>query len=161
MRARAQCPGLLLVETQTNLRRSGNPAVIGLEPLDRWLCVPAFQRVCLSSEPFRDLTYPLVKALHRHEAPGAGLQKTGETIDGPNRSFEPFLWQPRCRRLGALRPVALRPRLSAGLPFSNFKLDYIVGRAHRRRQGRIDNNRGGLCDMGRESGLQVALKRVE
>jgi hypothetical protein len=27
-------------------------------------------------------------------------------------------WQPRCRRTSSLRPVALRPRLSAGLPLS-------------------------------------------
>src|SRR5688572_28583702 len=27
----------------------GNPAVIGPRPLDRWLCVPVFQRVCPST----------------------------------------------------------------------------------------------------------------
>jgi hypothetical protein len=28
------------------MRDRGSPAVIGTHPLDRWLCVPAFQRVC-------------------------------------------------------------------------------------------------------------------
>ena len=28
------------------LSDSGNPAVLGSSPVDRWLCVPAFRRVC-------------------------------------------------------------------------------------------------------------------
>src|ERR1700722_11538289 len=28
------------------MRDRGSPAVIGTYPLDRWLCVPAFRRVC-------------------------------------------------------------------------------------------------------------------
>ena len=33
-----------------------------------------------------------------------------------DRSFA-RIWQPGCRSLLSLRPVALRPRFSAGLPF--------------------------------------------
>jgi hypothetical protein len=37
-------------EVQSSVRAQrlgrGNPAVIGTRPLDRWLCVPVFRRVC-------------------------------------------------------------------------------------------------------------------
>jgi len=43
-------------ERSRHLRDRGSPAVIGALPLDRWLCVPVFRRVCLS------LRTPSVKA---------------------------------------------------------------------------------------------------
>src|SRR5882672_7852172 len=33
-------------ERRATLRDRGSPAVIGILPLDRWLCVPVFRRVC-------------------------------------------------------------------------------------------------------------------
>ena len=34
------------VRTYALMRVRGSPAVIGTRPLDRWLCVPVFRRVC-------------------------------------------------------------------------------------------------------------------
>jgi len=42
------------IETLSELAAAyGNPAIVGIYPLDRWLCVPEFQRVC----PYRICFY--------------------------------------------------------------------------------------------------------
>lgn len=45
------CPrcGTRSSRTLADAQLSGSPAIVGKKPLDRWLCAPAFQQVCLFS----------------------------------------------------------------------------------------------------------------
>jgi hypothetical protein len=45
-REQEEFPDEIGVRASRQLRDRGSPAVIGILPLDRWLCVPVFRRVC-------------------------------------------------------------------------------------------------------------------
>jgi len=45
-RLQEEFPDEIGVRASRRVRDRGSPAVIGILPLDRWLCVPVFRRVC-------------------------------------------------------------------------------------------------------------------
>jgi hypothetical protein len=76
-----------------------------------WLCVPAFQRVCLFRCLF-DFQIPAIYDIKEIKTRFPGLPKEARSVSIL------CLRQPGCHNFLGLRPAALRPRLSAGLPFS-------------------------------------------
>jgi hypothetical protein len=97
----------------------GNPAVIGIEPLDRKLCVPIFRSVCVSRDgPFETIPSTVTGTSRCVPRTAFGAKVMGGRSAGLRLpTTDAYLATP-LSWADAFRPVALRPCLSTGLPFA-------------------------------------------